>query len=944
MSKISEIFDRFCPYQWGYLIGLILPVTLLHLVLRVARVTARDTELGVLATADVFLSDVFLFGGLILVGVGLLGWTRRGKRALFTLIGLQVVVVLVTAIGVIAHRFYMSTGSTLGFHVLAYSIQEFEDASSVIASEIPVRTVVLIAVSSMLVLAGPWVVTWWARKGDEKAAEPAVSRPRLGSVVGSGLVLVVASAFPPFVAPDISFARAPVVNVTATMFQGWNRVETESDPADYGALDAKFEPDDQGTTEKNVVVLILESTRARAVTPYNALTPGSDGKAITPYLDELADESLMAEQAYAVVPHTSKALVPIFCGIEPRLNMPISEAVPNGIPARCLPDLLGDHGYDSVFFQSATKVFENRPQLVENFGFDEFFPLETMDKSGFAKANYFGREDNVMLKPSRDWLKKRAGDSDPFVAAYLTLTPHHQYLAPKTYGRHDYVDDKMKNRYLNAVHYVDQFTKRLIEQYKELGLYEDTVFVIVGDHGEGFEEHGRTQHDNVIWQEGLRVPMFVHNPDKVDDGARRVEKPVSHRDILPTVADILGYDIARANYPGKSLPEVDEVRPMMSHCWYERRCMARIVGDEKYIHHFNNRSEQFFDLSKDPLEETNLAGRRSNLERWRKRLSEWRSSIISLYRKHNREQLDEYIYEERPTVERETEARFGKFTRLIGYDLSKKSVKPGEEVTVTYYFEVLDNIPPKWKLFVHGEGDHTLNLDHVPVNGRYPLQDWKTGEFLADEHTIEVPEDWKSSTLDVYLGIYHPDKGRATVGGEIPTDGKDRARVARIPVGEAGPSVDRERLGDALSTTPPEPANALNIRYGQLARMVGYELSSTTAAPGETVDITMWFKAERDIPVGWKLFMHGVGGRLHNFDHVPVDGKYPVSQWRKGEYIRDTYTVQVPDEISSDRLELLVGLWNKPNKQRAPVTAETEVDEDRAKVAEIKIEKGGAEN
>ncbi|MFB6350493.1 MAG: LTA synthase family protein, partial [Bradymonadaceae bacterium] len=916
-----------------------IPVTVLQLGLRVARVAARETDLGMLATVDVFLSDLLLLAGLTLVGLGLLGWARKGKRAVMSLVGLQIVVVVVTAVGVIAHRFYMSTGSTLGFHVLSYSISEFEDASSVIASEIPVRTMLLIATSAILALAGPWLATWLARKRADGEEDNTISGPRLGSVAVSGLLLVVASTFPPFVAPDIAFARAPVVNVTTTMFQGWNRVETDSEPVEYSAEDVKLAASGEGVDKKNVVVLIMESTRARAVTPYNSVTPGSgnDGEPITPYLDKLADKSLMAERAYTIVPHTSKALIPIFCGIEPRLNMPISEAVPNGIPARCLPEMLGDHGYESIFFQSATKVFENRPQMVENFGFDEFTPLEEMDKKGFAKANYFGREDNVMLKPSREWLEERTGDSKPFMAAYLTLTPHHHYLAPKTYGRYDFADKKMLNRYLNAVHYVDQFIKSVIKQYKELGLYEDTLFVIVGDHGEGFKEHGRTQHDNVIWEEGLRTPLLVHNPDKSDQGARRVGEPVSHRDIVPTIADILGYEIQNANLPGKSLLEVDEVRPLMSHCWYERRCMARIVGDKKYIHHFNNRSDQFFDLSQDPLEETNLAGRRSNLDQWKKKLFEWRTGIISLYRKHNREQLDEYIYESLPKIQHKTDAKFGDFARLLGYDLSKKSVKPGDEITITYYFEVLGNIPPKWKLFVHGEGDRILNLDHVPVNGRYPLQDWKSGEILADNHTIEVPDNWKSSTLDVHLGIYHPDEGRAKIEGSIPTDGNRRARVARIPV-DRGPSVDRSKLGEAVSETAPEPDHKLDIQYGDLARMIGYDLSATTAAPGEKVDLTMYFKAERDIPVGWKLFMHGVtGSGLHNFDHVPVDGLYPVGQWRRGEYIKDTYTVRVPKGVSSGKLDLYVGLWHKSSKKRAPVTAETEVDEDRAKVAGIEI-------
>jgi lipoteichoic acid synthase len=50
--------------------------------------------------------------------------------------------------------------------------------------------------------------------------------------------------------------------------------------------------------------------------------------------------------------------------------------------------------------------------------------------------------------------------------------------------------------------------KHLLEQYKELGLYEETIFVLYGDHGEAFGEHGLYQHDNVAYEEGLRVPLL----------------------------------------------------------------------------------------------------------------------------------------------------------------------------------------------------------------------------------------------------------------------------------------------------------------------------------------------------------------------------------------------------------------------------------------------------
>src|ERR671920_1972838 len=86
------------------------------------------------------------------------------------------------------------------------------------------------------------------------------------------------------------------------------------------------------TEKRNVVLIHLESARAQSVTPYN-----KDLKT-TPFLDELAKGSLLAERAYTVIPNTLKASISVNCGIEPELR-PGVEAEQGGIPVRGLPVL-----------------------------------------------------------------------------------------------------------------------------------------------------------------------------------------------------------------------------------------------------------------------------------------------------------------------------------------------------------------------------------------------------------------------------------------------------------------------------------------------------------------------------------------------------------------------------------------------------------------------------
>jgi lipoteichoic acid synthase len=166
-----------------------------------------------------------------------------------------------------------------------------------------------------------------------------------------------------------------------------------------------------------------------------------------------------------------------------------------------------------------------------------------------------------------------------------------------------------------------------------LGLYDNTIFVFFGDHGEGLGEHGRLMHGDTIWEEGLKIPLIIHAPGWLDDG-ERIEGLSSQIDILPTVLDLLGYGVENGQYPGYSLLRpLPADRTLMFSCISARECLASIKGDEKYIYHYGNQPQEVFNLSKDPLEERNLAVLHSDedLDRRRQNLLTWYSRVNAQY-------------------------------------------------------------------------------------------------------------------------------------------------------------------------------------------------------------------------------------------------------------------------------------------------------------------------
>jgi lipoteichoic acid synthase len=451
--------------------------------------------------------------------------------------------------------------------------------------------------------------------------------------VGLGLIsvgLVSLSLVPGTADANQSFSLSPFVNVLVTGIGGPKAEELEveevSSRAASSLREVRLEKTPQ-TDRQNVVLIHLESMRERSTTPYN------ENMDTTPFLNELAKKSLLVERAYTTIPHTSKAITSLNCGIYPHPATEIFEAEPGAIPVRCLPKLLEEQGYRSVFFQSATETFEDRPQLVENFGYDEFYGLEDMDKRGFERAGYLGYEDDIMLDPSREWLEKK-GDDGPFLASYVTVTAHHEWLAPERYGLRDYGVEDRFNRYLNTVRYTDFFVKNLFEQYKELGLYEDTIFILYGDHGEGFAEHGVRGHDNVIYEEGVRVPLIIHDPRRWQEGGRIEDNfPVNHMDIPPTVLDLLGYELVAGQYPGASILGPPRPRTLYFSCRPDPLCMASIEGYDKYIYHFGKQPEELYDLEEDPLEKNNLVDQvpPRELKMRREELLEWRYKAAAAF-------------------------------------------------------------------------------------------------------------------------------------------------------------------------------------------------------------------------------------------------------------------------------------------------------------------------
>ena len=561
----------------------------------------------------------------------------RGKIHTISRIALYVLGVPLMFLPATACAYYISTGSAAEVTLLKYFLLHAPELAGIISSEMRgIRTLLtflplLILLLPLLPLRLPAVRRWAYRSSPKRA----VGTP-WHVLAGTLPVLLLLAFLPPTPLPEV-YPPGPYVS----FMQGLVEKTPLGEPPIVQHVNIEPPFDTKGlrlvatdsTRRMNVVMIFMESTRARSTTPYN---PSLD---TTPFLDTLARQALLAEEMYAVVPYTNKSLTPLLAGIYPYPHRTILAARPGGIPGPGLPTLLRPEGYRSAFFTPAQMAYERKDQILYNLGFDDVYGDERLDPNGLARTNYFGYEDRVMIEPSLAWVDERVAADEPFFLAYLTLVAHHPYSVPPTFERRDYgVDDETLDDYLNAVRYTDDIVRRLFEGFEARGLLSSTLFIIIGDHGQAFGEHKQRMHPDVIWDEALHVPALLYNPILFPEpgwipGARQ------QIDLLPTVADALGYRLEGGHYPGISmLRPVPPGRILYFSGWDSHVVLAYRQDALKFICRYRKCAMQVFDTWNDPLETHNIAASLppERLHEARLQLRLWRQGVKQLYKDHFR--------------------------------------------------------------------------------------------------------------------------------------------------------------------------------------------------------------------------------------------------------------------------------------------------------------------
>lgn len=404
--------------------------------------------------------------------------------------------------------------------------------------------------------------------------------------------------------------------------------------------------------QRSMLVVTFDTTRSDFVGTYGSALE------LTPNLDALATRGVVFEDAYAPMPQTLPSHATLFTGLPPRQHRALENTYELDERYSTLAEAASEQGYQTAAFVGAAVL---SPETGIHQGFD-VFDMPTEPGTSKWEQDKLGHPPQRSAKQVTDaalaWLAQR-DDARPFLLwvhyydphgdAQPSRPPYHVGFTPP--ARHveavprsaikafveasasEWVGASPPKKqlidfwrgYAAELRFTDEQLGRVLRGLESVGLDEQTVVVVAGDHGEGLYEHDVKGHGVALWEEAHRIPLVIATPDGALAGTR-VRGAAFLRDVRPTLerlvlgappverGDDLGVDLWAAAEAGRGLT----TRPVFlerPHFPPQRAAWRNVdygvlasvsLGGGKLIRQPDG-SRQLFDLVADPAEQQDLA-------------------------------------------------------------------------------------------------------------------------------------------------------------------------------------------------------------------------------------------------------------------------------------------------------------------------------------------------
>jgi arylsulfatase A-like enzyme len=406
----------------------------------------------------------------------------------------------------------------------------------------------------------------------------------------------------------------------------------------------------------NIIMVTVDALRPDHISCY-----GSE-KVYTPNIDRIAKEGVQFKNCFSVAPWTRPSMASIMTSLYPSqhgalMNVIMDEASFHTIQILeegyfsnrnvTLTEVLKDFGYYNVGFYPNISA-----SSVRGFsqGYDFFFDcfkfrrlvfeeLISVLSGGrlnkFIYPSYKYARDEVLERYIETWLSENRQTQFFLSALYFDV---HEYHLKEKRKKEDFYKPS-ESFYVEEVIRIDQRIGELYDFLEKNGFLDETILVLLSDHGEEFGDHGGQDrgnefpydrgafHGHTLYDELLRIPLIIRYPEKIEGGTV-ISRQVRSLDIMPTILSLAGVS-SDLKMEGVSLFQdglrVEDNLPVYAESVLEgTEKKALRTSEWKLIFHPAYGKYELYDLSRDPEESDDVSSENKEvLEGLQKQLFTW---------------------------------------------------------------------------------------------------------------------------------------------------------------------------------------------------------------------------------------------------------------------------------------------------------------------------------
>ena len=518
----------------------------------------------------------------------------------------------------------------------------------------------------------------------------------------------------------------------------------------------------------NLVLVTIDTLRADHVGAYGYRRP------TTPTIDAIAAAGAVFEAGWAHAPSTRYSMPALLTGRLP-LDVYYDTSVsgwPGLLPkATTIAEVLKTRGFTTGAITNYW-YFDRYRRMDQ--GFDSYDNDNARLHQGHDPAHTRGSSSAQQTDKALAFVGKHAASR--FFLWVHYYDPHHEYEAHAevpSFGK------APADLYDQEIRFVDHHLARLVADLKARGLWDKTAFVITGDHGEGFGEHGIQLHGYDLYAAQTKVPLIIRVPGLAP---RRIATAAGHVDVLPTLANLAGAPPATEMMGRSLLPWLagaadDPERAVFQQLSYEGNHEKRGAATARCHVLYNvspHTSWEVYDVARDPGETRDLTGDLGPCAGARKAFERWYDSA----------QIPagaaEALLSGKPDIAAPLDIDLGPEVRLLAVD-APAQVKAGEAFDITWTFEARGRLGGGWRMFVHledGRGGR-FTADHAPPR---PFEWWRKGQYIRYTTTATAPRTTAPGVYGMWIGLWRKNDRRPVKAPARFAVVQNRVRAAQIEV------------------------------------------------------------------------------------------------------------------------------------------------------------------